>query len=85
MSGTGLSALHFAPMEDVIITGFDYVHEFRHNGEALARVRSDGAVDVHLEVPFAEARFWLGHAAWRQFHRRRIGRRPSRASTHNAS
>lgn len=66
-----LARVDSAPMDDVILTGFDYVHEFRHNGEPLARVRSDGAVEVFQDVPLAEPRFWLGLRAWRRHHRPR--------------
>lgn len=58
-------------MDDVLIIGFDHTTEFRHNGEALGRVRSlDGSVEVFHEVPHADARFWIGLKAWTR--RRRV-------------
>lgn len=40
--------------------------EFRHNGEALGRVYESGAVEIHEDLPYAAARFWVGRSAWRR-------------------
>ncbi len=34
--------------------------ELRHNDEPLGRIDYGGAVDIHEEVPYVQARFWMG-------------------------